>query len=60
MYSLVLFSENKLPRMGKYIQPKRVFGKLSSSLTFCLTLEDLLFVDISPFTVGSEGAGIED
>ena len=32
---LVFFHENKLSRMGKYIQPKRVFGKLSNSLTFC-------------------------
>ena len=46
--------------MGKYIQPKRMFGKLSSSLTFCHTFDDLLFVDISPFAVGSGGTGIEN
>ena len=51
MYSIVFFSENKLPRMGKYIQLKRVFGKLSSPLTFCLTFDNLLFVDTSPFVV---------
>ena len=60
MYSLVFFSENKRSRMGKYIQPKRVFGKLSSSLTHCLTFHDLLFVDICPFTVGSGGTGLEN
>ena len=54
------FSENKLPRMGEYIQPKRVFGELSSSLTFCLTFDDSLFVDISPLAVGSGGTGIEN
>ena len=46
--------------MGKYIQPERVFGKLSSSLTFCLIFDDLLFVDISPFAVGSGGTGIKN
>ena len=46
--------------MGKYIQPKGVFGKLSNSLTFCVTFDNLLFVDISPFAVGSEGTVIEN
>ena len=45
--------------MGKYIQPKGVFGKLSTSLTFCVTFDDLLFVDISPFAVGSGGTVIK-
>ena len=45
--------------MGKYIQSNRVLGKLSSFLTFCQTFDDLIFVDISPFTVGSGGTGIE-
>ena len=60
MYSLVFFHENKLSRMGKYIQPKRVFGKLSNSLTFCVTFDDILFVDISPFAVTSGGRVIEN
>ena len=60
MYCLVFFSENKLSRMGEYIQSKRVFGKLSSPLIFCLTFDDLLFVDISPFVVGSGGTAIEN
>ena len=30
LYSV--FSENKLSQMDKYIQPKRMFGKLSNSL----------------------------
>ena len=46
--------------MGEYIQSKRVFGKLSSPLIFCLTFDDLLFVDISPFVVGSGGTAIEN
>ena len=46
--------------MGKYIQPNREFGKLSNSLTFCLTLDDLLFVDIFPFAVGSGVTLIEN
>ena len=46
--------------MSKYIQPKRVFGKLSNSLTFCLTFDDLIFVKISPFAVGSGGTGVEN
>ena len=52
MYSPVLFGENKLSRMGKYISNLRVFEKLSNSLTFYLTFEHLLLVDIFPFTVG--------
>ena len=55
-----LFFENKLSRMGKYIQPKRVFGKLSNSLSFCVTSHHLLFVDISPFAVASGGTVIEN
>ena len=46
--------------MGKYIHPKRVFGKLSNSLAFCVTFDDLLFEDISLFMVGSGGTGIEN
>ena len=50
--------------MGKYIQPKRVFGKLSNSLAFCVTfynlLFDLLYFCISPFAVASEGTVIEN
>ena len=46
--------------MGKYIQPKTVFGKLSNSLTFCVTFDDLLFVDVFPFAVGSGGTVIEN
>ena len=46
--------------MGKYIQPERVFGKLSNSLTFCVTFDDLIFVDNSPFAVGSGGKVIEN
>ena len=46
--------------MGKYIQPKRVFEKLSDSLTFCVTFDDLLFVDISRFAVASGGTVIEN
>ena len=45
---------------GKYIQPKRVFGKLSNSLTFCITFDDLLFVDISSFAVASGVTEIEN
>ena len=46
--------------MGKYIQPKGVFGKLSNSLTFYVTFDELLFIDISPFVVGSGGTVIEN
>ena len=60
MYSQVFFHENKLLRMGKYIQPRRVFGKLSNSLTFCETFDDLIFVDISPFAVALGGTVIEN
>ena len=30
--SLMFCSESKLSQIGKYIQPKRMFGKLSNSL----------------------------
>ena len=46
--------------MGKYIQPRKVFGKLSNSLTFCETFDDLIFVDIYPFSVASGGTVIEN
>ena len=46
--------------MGKYIQPKRGFGKLSNSLSFCVTFDDLLFVDISSFAGASGGTVIEN
>ena len=46
--------------MGKYIWPKGVFEKLSASLTFCVTFDNLLFEDISPFAVGSGGTVIEN
>ena len=58
--SSVFFCENKLSQMGKYIHPKRVFGKLSNSLAFCVTFDDLLFKDISLFMAGSGGTGIEN
>ena len=60
MYCLVFFHENKLSQMGKYIQPKRVFGKLCIFLTFCVTFDDLIFVDISPFAVASGVTVIEN
>ena len=60
MYSPVFSSKSKLSRMDEWIQSQTVFGKLSSSLTFCLTFHDLLFVDISSFAVGSGGTGIEN
>ena len=37
-----------------------MFGKLSNSLTFCVTFDDLLFVGISLFGVASGGTGIEN
>ena len=46
--------------MGKYIRPKGVFEELSTFLTFCVTFDGLLFVDISPFAVGSGGTVIEN
>ena len=46
--------------MGKYIQPKGVFEELSTSLTFCVTFDGLLFIDISPFVVGSGNKVIEN
>ena len=48
--------------MGKYIQPMRMFGKLSNSLSkkVCLSFDDLIFADISPFAVGLMGRGIEN
>ena len=44
--------------MGKYIQPKGVFEGLSTSLTFCVTFDGLLFV--APFAVSSGGTVIEN
>ena len=58
--NVLFFHENKLSRMGKFIQPKRAFWKLSNFLTFCVTFDDLLFIDISPFAVASEGKVIEN
>ena len=59
MASQVQFSEKKLLWMGKYIQPRNMFGKLTSLLKVCLTSGDLISAAITPFVVGSRGRGIE-
>lgn len=55
----VYFRENKFSRSGKYIQPKRKFGKLSNSFNYvCLTFDDIFSSHITRFAVGSGGSDI--
>ena len=54
------FSEKNFSQMGKCIQSRNMFGKLSNLLKVCLTFCDLISAAITPFAVGSGGRGIEN
>ena len=63
MCCLVFFSENKPSQMDEYIQPlKKNVRETVQFFKFkvCLTFDDLIFADISPFAVGSGSRRIEN